>query len=251
MTCVHFTHPAITARHAFFTRQGGVSQGAYASLNGSFSGGDNPAHVSENRARAARAIGASQLLGLKQVHGTAIITVTEPWAEGVGPAADGMVTRQPGIGLGIITADCAPVLLQDARAGVIGAVHAGWRGAAAGVVEAAIAAMGALGARPDSMAAVIGPCIGQASYEVGPDLRDAVLPTLPGAAAFFAPGRAPDRFQFDLAGYVLARLRAAGVGAPHMIGMDTCADPDRFFSHRRRTLAGGGPIGHLLSAITL
>jgi YfiH family protein len=253
MTAEFVSHPAIAARHGFFTRRGGVSQGPYASLNGNLSGGDDPSHVAENRARVAAALGAApdSLLGLKQVHGATVITVDAPWAAGQGPAADALVTARPGLALGVITADCAPVLLHDGAAGVAGAVHAGWRGAAAGVMEAAIDAMVVLGATRENIVAVVGPCIAQASYEVGPDLRGAVLPTLPDAGTCFTPGRPPDRFWFDLAGYCLARLRAAGINHAHGMAMDTFADEDRFFSHRRRTLGAGGPIGHQISAIVL
>ena len=253
MTAEFLTHTALTARHGFFTRRGGVSTGPYASLNANLSGGDDPAHVSENRARVAASLGVApaNLLGLHQVHGAAVITVQTPWQAGHGPAADALVTDRPGLALGVITADCAPVLLHDAAAGVIGAAHAGWRGGAAGVLEATVAAMAALGAKPARMTAIVGPCIGQDSYEVGPELRDAVLPTLANAPAFFRPGRPPDRQHFDLIGYCLARLRAAGIADAHTLGLDTLADPERFFSHRRRTLAGGGPIGHQISAIAL
>lgn len=244
------THAALRTAHGFFTRNGGVSEGPYASLNCNAGSQDDPAHVTENRRRVMQALGASCLLGLRQVHGVEVVTVTAPWEAGQGPAADGMVTRQAGIALGVITADCAPVLLHDAAACVAGAVHAGWRGAAAGAVEATVAAMAALGAQPADTVAVVGPCIAQASYEVGPDLRDAVLPSLADAARFFTAGRG-DRFHFDLPGYVLARLHAAGIGAAYMMDVDTCTDTARFFSHRRRTLAGGGPIGHQISAITL
>jgi YfiH family protein len=237
----------LSVRHGFFTRQGGVSEGPYASLNCSLSGADRREAVMENRARAARAIGAdpAHLVGLRQVHGAEVVRVTEPWQPGAGPAADAMVTDRPGIALGIVTADCAPVLFADAAAGVIGAAHAGWRGAVAGVLEATLAAMAALGARAERTVAAIGPCIGQASYEVAADLYEAV-----GDARFFAPGR-PGRWQFDLGGYCAARLRAAGIAAVERIAADTAAEPARFFSHRRRTLAGGGPIGHQISAVVL
>jgi YfiH family protein len=245
------THPAINVPHGFFTRRGGVSQGPYASLNASLSGGDDVAHVTENRARVAAELGvcADHLVGLRQVHGTETVTVNAPWPAGAGPAADALVTATPGIAIGVITADCAPVLFQDRHANIIGAAHAGWRGAAAGILEATAAAMAALGAR--HIVAVIGPCIGQDSYEVGPDLYDAITPTLPGAAKFFRPGRRPDRWQFDLAGYCVARLQAAGLQAVHALGLDTLPDSERFFSHRRRTLSGGGNIGHQISAIRL
>ncbi len=242
------TSPAIATPHGFFTRRGGVSLGPWASLNCALSGQDDPAHVAENRARVARHLGAASLLGLTQVHGADVVTVTAPWATGQGGRADAMVTDRPGLALGIITADCTPVLLHDAAAGVVGAVHAGWRGALAGVLEATVAAMLALGATRPGIAAVIGPCIRQPSYEVGPDLRDAVLAHTATATRFFADGR-PGHWQFDLAGYCAARLD--GIGRVETLDADTLPDTKRFFSHRRRTLAGGGPIGHQVSAIML
>ena len=251
MTVERLQSPGLPPRHGFFTRRGGTSQGPYAGLNCSLSGGDDPSHVAQNRALAAACLGiaADRLVGVSQVHGCAVATVHRAWAPGTGPKADAMVTAVPGLALGIITADCAPVLFSDPH-GVIGAAHAGWRGAACGVLEATVLAMESLGARRSAIAAAVGPCIAQASYEVGGDLRDAVLPTLPDAAALFAPSSRPGHWQFDLAGYCLARLSAAGVRAT-ALGADTCADEARFFSHRRRTLAGGGPIGHQLSAIAL
>ncbi len=253
MNAEFLVHPSLTVPHGFFTRRGGVSTGPYASLNCSISSGDDPAHLAENRAlvAAALAVEPGRLLGLTQVHGTDVITVQSPWAIGQGARADAMVTGLAGVALGVITADCAPVLFCDAAAGIVGAAHAGWRGAAAGVLEATLSAMAALGADPARVAAIVGPCIAQASYEVGDDLRDQVLPTLPGAARFFASGRRPSHWQFDLAGYCLARLERAGVGYAGGLGVDTCADEARFFSHRRRTLAGGGPIGHQMSAISI
>ncbi|MBX9749411.1 MAG: peptidoglycan editing factor PgeF [Roseococcus sp.] len=239
------THAGLTARHGFFTRRGGVSKGAYAALNCGLRGEDDPANIAENRARAARAIGAAPeaLRSLRQVHGAAVVEACTPWD--TLPEADAMVTRTPGVALGIITADCAPVLFLDAEAGVIGAAHAGWKGAVTGVLEATIAAMEALGAERGRITAVVGPCIAQASYEVRADLRDAV-----GDARFFAPGRDDAHFQFDLTGYCTARLETAGVAAA-ALGVDTLSDEARFFSHRRRTLAGGGPLGHQISAIML
>jgi len=242
--------PALPTPHGFFTRLGGVSAGPYASLNCSLSGQDSRDAVLENRARAARAIGAepAALLGLTQVHGAEVVRATTAWAAGHGPRADAMVTDRPGVALGVITADCAPVLLCDTEAGVIGAAHAGWRGAVAGVLEATVAAMRALGAR--RIAAAIGPCIRQGSYEVSADLRDAVLTRDPADIRFFAPGRREARWQFDLPGYCAARLAAAGVVVASVAG-DTVEDEVRFFSHRRRVLCGGGPIGHQMSAIRL
>jgi purine-nucleoside/S-methyl-5'-thioadenosine phosphorylase / adenosine deaminase len=241
---------SIAAQHGFFTREGGVSEGPFASLNASLSGADDRARVLENRARAARALGAdpSRLVGITQVHGADVATVTEPWEPGAGPRADAMVTDRPGIALGIVTADCAPVLFADAEACVVGAAHAGWRGAVGGVLEATIAAMEALGASRARVAAAIGPCIAQASYEVGADLRDAVLARDAADARFFADGRSA-HWQFDLAGYCAGRLAAAGLERVVFSGGDTLADEARFFSHRRRTLAGGGPIGHQISVI--
>ena len=245
--------PLLPVAHGFFTRRGGVSTGPYATLNCSLSGQDAREAVAENRARAARALGAAPeaLVGLTQVHGIAVARVETPWPAGAGPAADAMVTDRPGVALGIITADCAPVLLADDEAGVIGAAHAGWRGAAAGVIEATVAAMEALGAARGRIAGAVGPCIGQASYEVGEDLRAAVLAAGADGARFLAPGRREGRWQFDLSGYCAARLAAAGIGRIDVVAADTAADEARFFSHRRRILAGGGPIGHQISMILM
>lgn len=237
--------------HGFFTRAGGVSTGPFESLNCSLSSGDDVALLAENRARVARAIGVepAMLLGATQVHGTLCVTVDRAWSPGEGPRADAMATRVPGVALGIITADCGPVLLADPGRGIVAAVHAGWRGAVAGVLEATVAAMRALGAKAGDLRAVVGPCIGPGSYEVGEDLRAAVLGdgTIEGGS-FFAPGR-PGHYRFDLPGYCVARLRGCGVGMVGSVGCDTLSDPQRFFSHRRRTLAGGGAIGHQISVI--
>lgn len=254
--------PAITSDtlgtpHGFFTREGGVSSGPYATLNCSFTSGDRRDAVMENRARAARTIGAepTRLLILNQVHGIDVARIVEPWMgpwePGEGPAADAMVTDRPGVALGIVTADCAPVLLADLEAGVVGAAHAGWRGAVAGVLEATIVAMHSLGAVTPRIHAAIGPAIGQASYEVGTDVRGAVLRRDTRHGRFFAPGQAEARWMFDLPGYCGARLAAAGVSMITTIETDTAAEADRFFSHRRRTLSGGGPIGHQISLILL
>jgi polyphenol oxidase len=243
-------------RHAFCTRRGGVSEGAYATLNCGLSGEDRPERVRENRARAAAAAGAdpARLVSLYQVHGTEVVTVREPWPDDERPRADAMVTRAPGMALGVVTADCAPVLFADRAAGVVGAAHAGWRGAAAGVLEATVAAMEALGAERGRIVAAIGPCIGARSYEVGPDLRGAVLAAAKGPSggeAFFADGARPGRWLFDLARYCASRLAPlCRVEQPWADGSaDTLADEARFFSHRRRTLAGGGPLGHQISVV--
>ncbi len=253
----HATIEPITAGlavpHGFFTRRGGVSEGPFASLNCSLSGKDARAAVLENRARAARALGAdpARMVGLTQVHGPEVVCVETAWLPGQGPRADAAVTATSGIAIGIVTADCAPVLFADAEAGVVGAAHAGWRGAVAGVLEATLAAMVGLGADPARVAAVVGPCIGQDSYEVGADLREAVLARDPADARHFGDGARPGHWQFDLSGYCAARLAAAGIGRVSVTGQDTLAEEDRFFSHRRRMLAGGGPIGHQISVITL
>jgi YfiH family protein len=235
----------LSVPHGFFTRQGGVSTGPFASLNCSLSGADDPENVRRNRALVAAEFGVvpEHLLGLKQVHGAAVVTVTAPWAMGEGPAADAMVTATPGLALGIITADCAPVLFADEARKIVGAAHAGWRGALAGVLEATAEAMRALGAQ--NIRAVIGPCIQQKSYEVSADLRDPVLARDAAAARYFAPGR-PERWQFDLPGYCAARLKEAGVSS-EILPLDTCAEEENFFSHRRRTLRGEGAIGHQVS----
>ncbi len=237
-------------RHGFFTRIGGVSEGPYASLNCSVGTGDAPDALRENRRRVARAMGVApdRLLGITQVHGDAVATVAEPWRPGEGPRADAMVSDRPGLALGIITADCAPVLFADRARGVVGAAHAGWRGAAGGILEATVAAMRRLGAGEITVA--VGPCIAQDSYEVGPELRDAVVSagTVPDPNGFFGSGRG-DRLQFDLSGYCLARLRACGIERVEALGCDTRTDESRFFSHRRRTLSGGGPIGHQISVV--
>ncbi len=236
----HLRADGLVAPHGFFTRQGGVSTGPFASLNCSLSGADDPQAVAENRRRVATAVGVEQLVGLTQVHGPDVVVVVEPWQPGHGPRADAMVTRRPGLGLAIVTADCAPVLF--AAPGQVGAAHAGWRGAVSGVLEAVVAAMGGR-----DVHAAVGPCIGPGSYEVAADLRDAVLARDRDHARFFATGR-PGRWLFDLPGYCACRLRAAGASVT-VLGADTLADEARFFSHRRRTLAGGGAIGHQVSVI--
>lgn len=247
------TVKSLQMQHGFFTRRGGVSSGPFASLNCSFSSPDDPDAVMRNRTLVADYFGLTPdaLLGLRQVHGDRVVTVAEPWPVGAGEAADAMVTDRPGIALGIVTADCAPILFADAEAGVIGAAHAGWRGAVAGIIDATVAAMLRLGARTGSISAAVGPCIGQASYEVGPDLRHEVLAHAAGHDRFFSPGQRPDHWQFDLAGYCAARLNDAGVTRVAVTGCDTLADEARFFSHRRRTLMQSGPIGHQISVISL
>jgi YfiH family protein len=242
--------PGFAARHGFFTRRGGVSSGPYSSLNASLSSSDSTENVLRNRVLVAEAMGVSphMLLGVTQVHGTAVAVAENAWEVGQGPVADALVTGRRGMALGVVTADCAPVLFADAQAGVVGAAHAGWRGAVAGVLEETILAMERLGASRASLHAIVGPCIAQESYEVGDDLRDKVLADSASAARFFAPGKRDQHWQFDLAGYCLFRLTNFGL-TPAAIGLDTCMDETRFFSHRRRTLRNEGPIGHQISVV--
>ncbi len=242
-------------RHAFFTRLGGVSEGPYASLNGgSSTGGDTPERIAENRRRAAEFLGLdpTRLLRVRQVHGTRTVTVTEPWGIEGPPEADALVTRSPGLGLMILTADCAPVLLADPTAGIVGAAHAGWRGALAGILESVLEAMEHLGAHRTRILAAIGPCIAQNSYEVGPEVREAFVHQAPSSERFFRPSlNTEGRSLFDLPGYVAARLSAAGVTAVDPSSADTYADERRFFSYRRTTLRGESDRGNLMSAMML
>lgn len=237
--------------HGFFTRRGGVSTGLYASLNCGPGSSDDPAAVQENRRRVAAALNAPQgVVSLYQVHGRDVVTVGADYDLTQRPKADGLVTRRRGIALGILSADCAPVLFADKEAGVIGACHAGWRGALAGVSDATIDAMIALGARRERIAAAIGPCIAQVSYEVSAPFRDEFLAADSVNAAFFAAGKRDGHWQFDLPGYLLQRLQRAGVKAENL-ALDTCGDPDRFFSYRRMTLLKETDYGRQVSAIAL
>jgi hypothetical protein len=239
--------------HGFFTRRGGVSTGTYASLNCGLGSGDAPERVHSNRARAmARLSLAGEALATAyQIHSSAVAVVEQPWPAAARPRVDGLVTRTPGVALGILTADCAPVLLADAEAGIVGAAHAGWRGALAGIIEATVTAMEDLGANRTRIAAAVGPCIGQQSYEVGAEFRTAFVAGDGDPEAFFVPSDRPGRYRFDLAGYVAQRLARLSLAAVEALGVDTCAEADRFFSYRRTTLDGGGGYGRQLSAIAL
>lgn len=239
--------------HGFFTREGGVSGGIYASLNGGPGSGDDGAAVVENRRRIAGRLGNRHLVSVHQVHSADALVVTEPWT-GDRPRADAMATDRPGIALGILTADCAPVLFADTQAGVVGAAHAGWKGALAGVMEATVEAMQGLGAERDRIAAAIGPVISQRAYEVGPEFVERFLDDDPENGRFFAGGQSGatgDRAMFDLPGYCLSRLRAAGIGAAEWTGHCTYSDPRRFYSYRRACHAGEPDYGRLVAAITL
>ena len=240
-------------RHGFFTRQGGVSNGIYASLNCGVGSNDERAHVQENRARVAAELGvaADRLATPYQIHSPDVVVVDEVWATGEGPKADAVVTNCPGIAIGVGTADCGPVLFADSEAGVVGAAHAGWKGAFTGVLEATIAAMEGLGARRERIVAVLGPTISKSAYEVGPEFRARFLEAAEANAAFFTPSARADHHQFDLPAFIGSRLRAAGLGTVDDLALCTYADPARFFSYRRTTHAGEPDYGRLLHAITL
>jgi len=239
--------------HGFFTREGGVSEGIYASLNCGFGSRDAAERVAENRLRALAALGldGATLCTAYQCHSARCVVVERPWPHERAPKADALATRAAGIALGVLTADCAPVLFADPDAGVIGAAHAGWRGALDGVLEAALAAMERLGARRPRIVAAVGPCIGARSYEVGPEFRDRFVAADPANAALFAPAPRDGRLLFDLAGYVLGRLERLGLGRIERVRGDTCADDARFFSYRRARRRGEPSYGRLLSAIAL
>ena len=235
--------------HGFLGRRGGVSTGDVASLNTGLGSGDDPAAIAENRRRAAESVlpGAA-LVGVYQVHSPDCVTVDAPWSDADRPQADALVTRRPGVLLGVLTADCAPVLLADRAAGVAGAAHAGWKGALGGVTDNTIAAMEALGARREAIVAAIGPCIARASYEVDAAFRDRFLTADPATERHFAEGRA-GHFQFDLEGYVAARLAQAGIARVECLGQDTYAQPARFHSFRRATHRGEAAYGRQISLI--
>ena len=251
--CPRWQAPPLAAlagvRHGFFGRRGGVSRGLYAALNTGLGSGDRRACVLENRRLVARELGLAPecLVRLHQSHSAHAVVARD--AAAGGQAGDALLSDRAGLALGVLAADCAPVLLADGAAGVVAAAHAGWQGALAGVVESALAAMERLGARRAAVVAAVGPCIGQASYRVGPEFL----------ARFAAADAANRRFfvaddggwRFDLAGYVLARLRAAGVAQALALGRDSCAEEEHFFSYRRSVLRGEGDYGRQLSVIAL
>ncbi|MGF9762611.1 peptidoglycan editing factor PgeF [Microvirga sp. 0TCS3.31] len=239
-------------RHAFFTREGGVSEGIYASLNGGVGSSDDPAKVQENRRRMAEALSVApnSLISVYQVHSPDAVIVEGPW-RGERPKADAMVTSVPGLALGITTADCGPVLFADAQARVIGAAHAGWRGAVTGVLEATVEAMERLGARRETIVAVLGPTISQKAYEVGPDFIERFTTEAPGYGRFLKKVERPGHAIFDLPGFIGARLEAVGVGAFTDLGLCTYSDEERFFSYRRTTHRQEADYGRLISGIAL
>jgi len=237
--------------HGFLGRRGGVSTGLYAGLNVGTGSDDEAAAIAENRRRATEAVlPTGRLVTVYQVHSAEAITVQAPIAPDLRPRADALVTDRPGLALGILTADCAPVLLADKAAGVIGAAHAGWKGALSGVTDAAVLAMEALGARRERIAAAIGPCIARASYEVDAAFAHRFEADDPSNERFFTPGR-DDHQQFDLAGYVIARLAAAGINRIEALALDTYAQEDRFYSYRRATHRGEPGYGRQISIVGL
>lgn len=237
-------------RHGFFTRRGGASSGIFSGLNCGTGSSDQSEAVQINRGRVAQAmqVDPGNLIAVHQVHSADVVTVSGAMNDK--PRADAMVTATPGLALSILTADCQPVLFADTKAGVIGAAHAGWRGALDGILDATLEAMEALGADKADITAVIGPSISQAAYEVGPEFFDEFMDDDPQNAQFFANG-AGDRFQFNLPGYGLHRLRRAGIGSAEWTRHCTYSDSDRFFSYRRSTHAKEADYGRLISAIRL
>jgi YfiH family protein len=240
-------------RHAFFTRDGGVSDGPFRALNCGFGSGDDPDNVTRNRAIALEKLelGDAELVTAYQKHTADVTIVTEPWQPADAPVADALVTALEGIALGILSADCAPVLLADPRARVVGAAHAGWRGALSGVTDAAVDAMTKLGADPARIIAAIGPCIAQRSYEVGEDFAETFVADDPDNAMFFRPARREGHRMFDLSGYISRRLNRSGVRRVIRAPGDTCLESARFFSYRRMVLEGGQEYGRGLSVIAL
>lgn len=239
--------------HGFFTRSGGVSHGVYASLNCGLGSKDERARVLQNRAYIAGVLGvaADRLVTVHQAHTADCVTVSQPFSPVSAPRADAMVTRVPGIALAVSTADCTPILFAEPEARVIGAVHAGWRGALSGVLEACLAAMDALGAKRERIRAAIGPTIRQPSYEVGPEVVAAFTKVDPSFARFFAPAAREGHAMFDLPGVVAERLIAADIEQIEDLGLDTYAEEARFFSYRRMTHRGEADYGRHLHAIAL
>ena len=240
-------------RHAFFTREGGVSRGIYTSLNGGVGSSDAPDNVAENRARMAAALGVTpeRLLTAYQIHSPDVVVANVPWTPDTRPRADAIVTRTPRLAIGVSTADCGPLLFADADAGVIGAAHAGWRGALAGVIEATVAAMEKLGAEREHMVAALGPAIRQPNYEVGPEFVARFTAADGDNARFFAPSERAGHAMFDLAGYIADRIQRAGIVEFEDLALCNYAEPERFFSYRRTTQRGEPDYGRHVNAIAL
>ena len=240
-------------RHGFFTRNGGVSSGLYHSLNCGFGSGDDVEIVTENRRRVAVALGqeADNLCTAYQIHSPRTVILDHPWAWRDAPEADSLATNKPGIVLGILTADCVPVLFADSKNRVIGAAHAGWKGAIGGVLESTIEAMLSLGAHKSDIRASIGPAIGQESYEVGSEFRERFLIETTENKEFFIPSARDGHFMFAIKAYVQNRLAKAGISKLHTLPYDTCAQESLFFSYRRSCLNGEPVYGRQVSAIVL
>jgi polyphenol oxidase len=240
-------------RHGFFTREGGVSEGIYATLNSGWKSGDDIEKVGENRRRIATQLGvaANNLITCYQIHSAMVISVTEPWRPNDRPEADAMVTDRPGLALGILTADCVPLLLVDPKARVIGAAHAGWRGAVSGVIDNTVDAMRKLGAKPGNITAALGPCIWQNNYEVGAEFPAPFLALDPTSERFFRPAFRSGHYMFDLPGWCIQRLRGLGVVAISAPPADTYREPEKFYSFRHAAHHGTGKTGSLMSAVCL
>jgi YfiH family protein len=240
-------------RHAFFTRDGGVSSGIYRSLNSGIGSQDDAAHVTENRARMARALGvdAARLITAFQIHSPNVVIADEPWSVETRPRADAIVTKTPRLAIGVSTADCGPLLFADAQARVIGAAHAGWRGAFSGVIEGTIAAMEKLGADRGRITVALGPLIRQANYEVSQSFVDEFLRADENHARFFASATRAGHAMFDLPGFIAAQLQKIGIGRFEDVGLCTYADPDRFYSYRRSTHRAEPDYGRHVNAIVL
>jgi YfiH family protein len=240
-------------RHAFFTRAGGVSEGIYASLNGGIGSQDAPARVAENRARMAATLGVDpgHLLTAYQVHSPNVVTVETPWSRETRPRADAIVTRSRGIAVGVTAADCGPILFADEAAGVIGAAHAGWRGAFHGVLEATIGTLESCGAVRDRIAVAIGPMIRQPNYEVGPEFVAQFVGADGANERFFRPSERAGHALFDLAGYIAARLRRGGIDRIEDVGRCTYGEPQTFFSYRGSVHRGEADYGRHVNAIAL
>jgi YfiH family protein len=237
--------------HGFFTRRGGVSEGIYASLNCGVGSKDDPAAVRENRTRVASDLGARIVASAYQMHSATALVVDQTWPAGERPRADALVTRTPGIAVGVLAADCAPVLFADPQAGVVAAAHAGWRGALGGILEAALAAMQELGARRERIRAAVGPCIGQDAYQVGPEFQAQFLDHNKANAAFFAPPDASGRPHFNLSAYIVQRLQNSGLAAADALAVCTFESDQAFFSYRRSCVRHEDDYGRQISAIVL
>lgn len=238
-------------RHAFFTREGGVSEGIYASLNGGIGSNDDYAHVQENRRRMAQAVGAEHLITCYQIHSADVVVAGKAWSREDAARADGIVTRTAGLAVGASAADCGPLLFADAKAGIVAAAHAGWKGALGGITDATIAKMEELGASRKNIVAAIGPLIRQQSYEVGPEFVTRFKETDTNYARFFMPSKNEGHAMFDLGGLIRLRLERAGVGQIDDLGFDTYSDEKRFFSYRRTTHRGEPDYGRQIAAIAL